>query len=131
MIRRYDLICVEDLNVKGMVSNHKLAKHIQDASWSTFLNYLQYKADWNDKQIIRIDRFYPSSQTCSDCGYVNRKVKDLSVRGWTCPNCGRKHDRDINAATNILKEGLRNISAGTVDYTAGDDIRPSMEGSCQ
>lgn len=123
LIRRYDLICVEDLNVKGMMKNHRLARHIQDASWGTFLNYLQYKADWNNKQIIRIDGFYPSSQTCSDCGYVNRQVKDLSVREWTCPNCGCKHDRDINAAINILKEGLRNISAGTADYTAGDDVR--------
>ena len=123
LIRNYDLICVEDLNVKGMVKNHKLAKHIEDASCGTFINYLQYKADWNNKQIIKIDRFYPSSQTCSDCGYVNKQVKDLSVREWTCPNCGCKHDRDVNAATNILKEGLRDISAGTVDYTAGDDVR--------
>lgn len=131
LIRRYDLICVENLNVKGMVKNHKLAKHIQDASWGTFLNYLQYKADWNNKQIVKIDRFYPSSQLCSECGYVYGKAKDLSIRDWVCPKCGEIHDRDINAAKNILKEGLRNISSGTGDYTAGDDIRPSMEGSCQ
>jgi len=131
LIRRYDLICVEDLNVKGMVKNHKLAKHIQDASWSTFLNYLQYKAEWNDKQIIKIDRFYPSSQSCGVCGYINKQVKDLSVREWSCPNCGSVHNRDLNAAKNILKEGLKNISSGTGDYTAGDDIRPSMEGGCQ
>ena len=131
LIRRYDLICVEDLNVKGMVKNHKLARHIQDASWKTFLNYLQYKADWNDKQIVKIDRFYPSSQACSECGHVYGKAKDLSIRDWVCPKCGETHDRDINAAKNILKEGLRNISPGTGDYTVGDGIRPSTEGCCQ
>lgn len=131
LIRKYDLICVEDLNVKGMVRNHKLAKHIQDASWTTFLNYLQYKADWNNKQIIKIDRFYPSSQTCSECGYINTKVKDLSIREWVCPKCGESHNRDVSAAKNILKEGLRNISGGTLDYTAGDEVRPSTEGFCQ
>ena len=131
LIRNYDLICVEDLNVKGMVKNHKLAKHIQDASWGTFLNYLQYKSNWNNKQIIKVDRFYPSSQTCYECGHVYSKVKDLSVREWTCPMCGAFHDRDTNAAKNILKEGLRNISSGTGDYTVGDDIRPSIKGGCR
>ena len=130
LIRNYDLICVEDLNVKGMVKNHKLAKHIQDASWGVFLNYLQYKADWNDKQIINIDRFYPSSQTCSECGHVYGKAKDLSIRYWVCPKCGEVHDRDINAAKNILKEGLRNISSGTGDYTAGDDVSLPSESNC-
>lgn len=127
LIRKYDIICLEDLNIKGMVKNHKLAKHIQDASWGTFVTYLQYKADVNNKQIVKIDRFYPSSQTCNECGYINGKVKDLSVREWICPQCGTIHNRDINAAKNILREGLRNISAGTVDYTDGDGIRHSSE----
>lgn len=131
LVRKYDVICIEDLNIKGMVHNHKLAKHIQDCAWGTFTLYLQYKAEMNDKRIVKIDRFYPSSQACSECGHINGGVRDLSVREWTCPNCGAKHNRDINAARNILKEGLKNISAGTVDYTDGDDVRHSSECCCQ
>lgn len=131
LIGKYDLICVEDFNVKGMVKNHKLARHIQDASRKAFLNYLQYKADWNGKQIVKIDRFYHSSRTCSVCDHVYGKAKDLSIRNLVCPKCGGVHDRDINAAKNILKEGLRNMSPCTGDYTVGDGTRHSMEGCCQ
>jgi putative transposase len=131
LVRKYDIICLEDLNIKGMLRNHKLAKHIQDSAWGIFVLYLQYKADMNNKQVVKIDRFYPSSQTCSECGYVYGRVKDLSVREWKCPHCGSIHNRDINAANNILKEGLKNISAGTVDYTDGDDVRHFSECGCQ
>ena len=106
LIRKYGTICLEDLNVSGMVKNHCLAKSISDCSWSELVRILQYKADWYGRTILKIDRFYPSSQTCSCCGCVNSETKDLSVREWTCPDCGVTHDRDINAAKNILKQGL-------------------------
>ena len=106
LIRKYDIICLEDLNVSGMVKNHHLAKSISDCSWSEFVRMLQYKADWYGKTVSKIDRFYPSSQTCSCCGCVNPETKDLSVRKWICPDCGVAHDRDVNAAKNILRQGL-------------------------
>jgi len=130
LVRRYDIICIEDLNVKGIVKNHRLAKSVTDASWGTFVNMLTYKAEWNDKKIVKIDRFFPSSQTCSVCGYVNKETKDLSVREWECPVCHAHHDRDVNAAINILRIGLNNnISAGTVDYTGGEGVRADLLGS--
>ena len=123
LVKQYDIICVEDLNVKGMVKNYRLAKHIADASWGTFIQFLSYKCELNNKTLVKIGRYYPSSQSCSECGYVNKSVKDLRVREWTCPHCGNHHDRDVNAAKNIIKEGLKDISAGTADYTDGDGVR--------
>lgn len=108
-IKEYDIICLEDLNVSGMLKNHKLARSVSDVSWSQFTTMLQYKADWYGKEIIKIDRFFASSQLCNVCGYKNTKTKDLSVRSWVCPNCGTSHDRDVNASINILNEGLRQI----------------------
>jgi len=111
LISEYDIIALEDLNIKGMVKNHKLAKHISDASWGTFVKLLEYKAGWNDKQVIKINRFYPSSKTCCECGWINQGLI-LSTREWTCKSCGVLHDRDINAAKNILKEGLKIYGQG-------------------
>lgn len=107
IIKTYDVVCLENLQVKNMVKNHKLAQSILDVSWSEFVRQLNYKAKWYGKELVKIDKFYPSSQTCHICGHVNKDTKDLSIRNWTCPNCQTEHDRDINAAINILNEGLR------------------------
>ena len=103
LVRNYDIIKVEDLNIKRMVKNHKLAEVINECNWGEFVRMLQYKCDWNGKQLVKVDRFYPSSQLCCECGCKNKKVKNLAVRQWTCECCGSKHDRDINAAINILR----------------------------
>jgi putative transposase len=113
----YDIICLEDLNVKGMMANRKLAKSIADVGWGKFVRLLEYKADWNDKQFVKISRWFPSSKMCNVCGYINHELK-LSERTWTCPN-GHVLDRDINAAKNILNEGLRILGAGLSDNTDG------------
>lgn len=130
LVKRYDIICIEDLNVKGMVRNHRLAKSISDASWYSFVAMLTYKSEWNDKKVVKIDRFYPSSQTCSVCGHINKETKDLSVREWNCPSCHTHHDRDVNAAINILRVGLKQYtSAGTADYTGGEEVRAVLSES--
>jgi len=123
IINEYDIIAVEDLNVKGMMANHKLAKHIADASWGTFLRLLEYKAAWNDKRFVKISRWFASSKTCNECGWVNKELK-LSQRVWTCQN-GHVLDRDLNASKNILKEGLKIISSGTGENTCRDLHKPS------
>ena len=109
LLKSYDTIFMEDLNVQGLIRNHSLAKAIQEVGFYKFKEILTNKALANDKKVSLVDRFYPSSKTCSKCGY---KKKDLTLndRKWTCPNCGTRHDRDINAAVNILLEGKRIIT---------------------
>ncbi|WP_233881195.1 IS200/IS605 family element RNA-guided endonuclease TnpB [Virgibacillus halodenitrificans] len=108
IIKNHDIVCIEDLNTKGMLRNHKLAKSISDVSWSAFVSKLEYKANWYGKTIVKINRWFPSSQVCSNCGHQDGK-KSFEIRDWTCSVCHKHHDRDINASKNILAEGLRTL----------------------
>ena len=128
LVKEYDLIALEDLNVKGMVKNHCLSKAISDVSWSGFVTKLKYKAEWYGKDVILCDRFYPSSKTCSHCDHIKDSL-DLSERNWTCSSCGTEHDRDINASRNILRRALTIKSSGTDDYRHGVGVRPNKEKS--
>jgi putative transposase len=117
LIRENQVICLETLNIKGMVKNHSLAKAISDVGWGGFIRQLEYKARWYGRSLIKIDRWYPSSKTCSACGYVLETLT-LDVREWVCPACGTLHDRDVNAAKNVLTEGLSALNA------CGGCVRP-------
>lgn len=127
LVDNYDTICTENLKVKNMVKNRKLARSIQDASWSTFISMLDYKSRWYGRTFHKIDTWFPSSKTCSCCGHKMESM-DLSVREWTCPSCNTHHDRDLNAATNILNEGIKDLydmtSAELTEYRRGEVVRP-------
>jgi putative transposase len=110
-IKENSVICIENLRVANMVKNHKLALSISDASWSKFVAMLEYKALWHERMVQKVGTFYPSSQTCNNCGFINPLVKDLKLREWSCPNCGKYNLRDVNASLNTLTEGLRILTA--------------------
>ncbi len=126
LVSKFDSIFVEDLNVAGMMKNRKLSKSIQEVSWSSLVNMISYKCAWYGKELLKIGRFFPSSKLCSSCGTKNEQL-DLGIREWTCV-CGCIHDRDVNAAKNILQEGLRSyhgvVSGELPEYDRGEIIRP-------
>ena len=123
IIREYGFIAIEDLNVRGMVKNHCLAKSIMDSGWSGFTRQLEYKASWYNRKFVRIDRFFPSSKRCFDCGYINNELT-LSDREWTCHKCSVVHDRDINASRNVKAAGLAVLAFGE-DVRLGSCIETS------
>ena len=111
LVRQYDVICMEDLNTRGMLKNHKLAKSISDSSFGEIRRQLEYKTQMRGKQLVFVDRFFPSSKTCSSCGSVQEKMP-LNIREWTCPDCGTHHDRDVNAAVNIVRRATSELTCG-------------------
>jgi putative transposase len=124
LVNENQVIVVEDLAVKNMVRNHCLAKAISDCGWSSFVGMLNYKCERSGKILVKVDRFFPSSKTCSNC-YHRVSSLPLDVRQWTCSSCGTNHDRDVNAAVNIRAEGLRLLALGTSATAGGGDVRPS------
>jgi putative transposase len=122
IVKNHDIISVEDLSVKNMMKNHKLAQSLSDVSLGMFYTMLEYKSKWNDKSFVKIDRFFPSSKTCSNCGWIYQDL-NLSIREWTCPSCNEHHDRDLNASKNILKQGI-NILSG---YGIESDTKQKQE----
>ncbi|NET67448.1 MAG: IS200/IS605 family element transposase accessory protein TnpB [Moorea sp. SIO1G6] len=125
IVDQNQVVVVENLNVKGMVRNHKLAKAISDLGWGTFVNFLSYKCEKEGKVLVEINRWFPSSKTCSNCHYQIKELP-LDVRTWTCPSCGTHHDRDGNAAKNIRAEGIRMLSSSGTggDNASGEEVRP-------
>lgn len=135
IIKNHDIICVETLMIKTLMKNHFLAGAFNDASLGLFYSMLEHKAEWNDKQLIKINRFFPSTKTCSNCEWINQNLT-LSIREWKCPQCGISHDRDINAAKNILKQGLNSLSGSGVEsdikqkqvetFPLGESMKPEI-----
>lgn len=114
IVKNHDIISVEDLAVKNIMKTHKLAQAMGDVSLGSFYSMLEYKCEWNDKQFVKIGRFFPSSKMCSNCGWINQDLT-LNIREWICPSCGEKHDRDFNASKNILKQGLKILSGSGIE----------------
>uniref|UniRef100_UPI0020130761 RNA-guided endonuclease InsQ/TnpB family protein n=1 Tax=Argonema antarcticum TaxID=2942763 RepID=UPI0020130761 len=126
LVNENQVVVVENLNVKGMVRNHNLAKAISDVGWGTFVNFLAYKLEKKGGKLVEIDRWFPSSKLCSNCYYQIDKLP-LNIREWTCPNCGTRHDRDGNAAINIRAEGIRILQTdGTAVSANGGEVRPHI-----
>jgi putative transposase len=121
LVRENQTIVVEDLAIKNMVKNHKLALSISDASWGELIRQLTYKCEWYGRELVKIDRWFPSSKRCGSCGYIVDKLP-LNIREWECPKCGANHDRDINASKNIL-------AAGLAVSVCGANIRPDRDSS--
>ena len=111
LISDNQVICIEDLKIRNMIKNHRLAREISDASWGMFRQMLEYKSNWYGNDLVVIPTNYPSSQLCSACGFKNPEVKNLAIREWTCPQCNTTHDRDYNASINILQCGLQQLAA--------------------
>ena len=129
IVNENQVIVMEDLNVAGMMKNRKLSKSIWDCSWSELTRQIMYKAEWYGREVVKIDRFYPSSKTCGACGFINRDLK-LEDREWTCPRCSLKHDRDRNAANNILRQGLNLTNqnrSGTTGLAECLGVRPTTQ----
>ena len=107
IVKQNSIICIEDLDIQSMQNNQYIARDVADVSWRRFMSMLEYKSAWHGRTVVKIDRYFASSQTCHECGYKHTDVKNLNIRRWTCPECGAVHDRDVNAAINILREGQR------------------------
>ena len=135
IIKNHDIICIETLMVKNLMKNHYLAGSFLDTGLGLFYSMLQYKSEWNNEQLIKIDKFFPSTKTCFDCEWINQNLT-LSIREWKCPNCGAFHDRDVNAAKNILKQGLNSLSGSGMEsdikqkqmeaFPLGESVKPEI-----
>lgn len=126
VVTNFDIIAVEDLAIKNLVKNHRLAKAISDAGWAKFIDMLEYKSAWYGKTLIKVGRFYPSSKTCNSCGTINQGLQ-LSDRVWTCAHCNAEVDRDLNASLNILQEGIKELSGRlSPNNKRGEDVRPKL-----